>query len=94
MNSPTHSLKYTHAHTSARAHTHTHTHTLGWPKSSFRFFCKTIWKTPNELSIQPYIYIIDICRYIYTDTHMYICVYGLVMYQIPGPGDKILNLMF
>ena len=39
-------------------------------------------------------YIIDICRYIYIDTHMYICVYGLVMYQITGPRDKILNLMF
>ena len=22
---------------------------LGWPKSSFRFFCNISWKNPNEL---------------------------------------------
>jgi len=26
---------------------------LGWPKSSFRFFCNILWKNPNELSGQP-----------------------------------------
>ena len=26
---------------------------LGWPKSSLRFFCKRLWKNPNELFGQP-----------------------------------------
>ena len=25
---------------------------LGWPKSSFQFFCKLLWKNPNKLSEQ------------------------------------------
>ena len=26
---------------------------LGWPKSSFRFFCNILWKNTNELFWQP-----------------------------------------
>lgn len=29
---------------------------LVWPKSSFRFFCKTLWKNLNELVDQPNAY--------------------------------------
>ena len=28
---------------------------LGWPKNSFQFFCKVLWKTPKELFNQPQI---------------------------------------
>ena len=30
---------------------------LGWPKSSFRFFCNILWKNQNELFGQPNIYL-------------------------------------
>ena len=30
-----------------------HREILGWPKSSFRFFCSILWKNLNELFGQP-----------------------------------------
>ena len=32
-----------------KIHIEIHIKTLGWPKSSFRFFCNSLWKNPNEL---------------------------------------------
>ena len=26
---------------------------LGWPRSSFRFLCNTLWKKPNDIFGQP-----------------------------------------
>ena len=31
---------------------------LGWPKSSFGFFCKTLLKNPNKLLGQPNTYLV------------------------------------
>ena len=86
------SHEFTHSFTEINTHTHTHTHWVS-QKVHSGFSVKQYGKPQMNFLPNP-IYIIDICRYIYTGTHMYMCVYGLVMYQITGPGDKILNFMF
>ena len=44
---------------------------LSWSKCSFGFFCKIVWKNPNELFSTIYIHIY-VCIYMYI--HIYECV--------------------
>ena len=80
---------------------------LGWPKCLFGFFCKMLWKTPNELFGQPNIYIFEIFHEeyflclshlsIFLQSFMSVCTHGhlkgqlSILWAIPCFSKQCIN---